>query len=157
MKIILSNKDALFVKKLKNHINGLSQRIIFDITSDNKSERVLDLLDDGKYKLSYSRPFFINIFKPPLSEYEFIFSVEKDNSKNEVIISGRVRLKKYIIGAIVFAFLILIFDTYKVLYEGIPFNWFFSIGTPLIIIVLFFIEYIVFRKRIKKFLTNISH
>jgi hypothetical protein len=100
MKIILNDDKDLFEQQLRNYINSINNPILFDITFDGTSERILTLHDGGKYALSYSRPFFINIFRPPLAEFEFIFSLEKVKAVGNIVVTGKVKLKKYIIGAL---------------------------------------------------------
>jgi hypothetical protein len=156
MKIILSDEKNLFEQQLRNYIYSISHPILFDITFDGLSERILTLSEGGKYALSYSRPFFFNIFKPPLAEFEFIFSLEKVKTEGNIIVTGKIKLKKYIIGAILFVCLILLYNTYNVIYQEAPFRWISFIVMPLVLSVYLIIEYWVFRKKVKNFLISIA-
>jgi hypothetical protein len=114
MKIIVNDANNLYEQRLRNYIRSLSQPILLDITFYGPSERLLTLSSEGKYTLSYSRPFFINVFKPPLAEFEFVFSLEKVESEENLAVVGKIRLKRYIIGALLLFVPIFIYKVYNV-------------------------------------------
>lgn len=156
MKIILESKQDIIEQKLRNYINSPIDPIIFDITLDSTSHQILSLSDNGKYTLSFSRPLFINIFTPPLAEYEFVFSFNNTSSIESVIIEGKIRLKRYIIGAVLLVCFVLMYKTYDILYGEAPLDYFFLIIMPLIVCFYLIIEYFFFRKKIKKNINNLS-
>lgn len=157
MKIILNDANNLYEQRLRNYIRGLSQSILLDITLYGPSERLLTLSNEDKYTLSYSRPFFINILKPPLAEFELVFSLEKVELEESIAVVGKVRLKKYIIGALLLFVPIFIYKAYNVLYRNDPFSWFYFLAMPLVLFTYLFFEYLAFRRRVKKFLTSIAN
>lgn len=156
MKIVVSDKQNKIEQRLGNYINVLANPLLLDITVDGESQQVLTLSDGGHYKLSYSRPLFINIFKPPLAEYEFVFSVEKDSSMETFTIVGKIKLKKYIIGAISFVVLILLYKIYNIVYDSAPLNWIFLVVMPLILCLYLLIEWYFFRRKVINFIKGLS-
>lgn len=156
MKIIVSDKQDKFEQRLRNYINALVNPMFLDITLDGESRQVLTLSEGGHYTLSYSRPLFINIFKPPLAEYEFVFLVEKNSSMETTTIVGNIKLKKYIIGAISFVVLILLYKIYNIVYDSAPLDWIFLIVMPLILCLCLIIEWFFFRRKVINFITRLS-
>lgn len=142
MKIILSDKQNKFEQKLRNHINALVNPMFLDITIDKTSQQILTLHKENQYKLFYSRTLFINVFNPPLATYEFVFSLERNPSiEGKVIINGKIKLKKYMIGAIIAVGLVLLDAVYDIIYYSFPFDWFFLVVMPLILCLYLLIDW----------------
>lgn len=157
MKIILNDQQNKFEQKLRNNINALVNPMFLDITIDRESQQVLTLSDNDKYTLSYSRPFFMNIFKPPLASYEFVFSLKRNPlTEGKVIITGKVKMKKYMIGALIFVGLTLLYTNYNIIYHSLPFDYFFLIVMPLILFLYLLIEWFFFRRKVMNFIKGLS-
>lgn len=155
MKIIIKTNQEIIEQKLRNYINSPINPIIFDITLDSTSHQILSPFDKNHYILSFSRPLFINVFNPPLAEYEFVFSLDADSLDDAVIVVGKVKLKKYIIGCIFLVFFILVYKIYSIQYEGAPINWFFLIVMPVVLNLYLVTEYFFFRRKVKKIINDL--
>lgn len=154
MKIILKRNSDIFVQRLRSFITGERQTILFDLTLDGKSEMVFKIQDSGKYIFSYTRPLFFNPFKIQTFDYEYIFFIENNNE--ETLVKGILRLKRHVIGVLLLLGMILGYNAFTYIFEKDIFFWAFHVGLPAILVLYLLVEYVAFRQRIKKFLTDIE-
>lgn len=128
----------------------LIEPIFLDITQGNTSHRILNMEIDEEYLLFFSRPILFNVFKLPLYDYEFKFSIEQSESSGEALVKGRIKPKKYITGAILIVILIFSYRVINNLIGNHGFDLFLYILIPLYALIYFSTGYLYFRNKVKK-------
>lgn len=154
MKIIIRNDDGLFEKKLRSFINTGEESKFLDLAFYNEPKMILVLLEENMYKISYTRPILINPFKFP-ADYEYAFYLKEDID-GKLIVKGKVRFKRFILGLLLFVVFIIIYRWYDYLFREFPFSFFSLVGINIVLIVFLLIENIVFRMKVRKFLNSLD-
>jgi len=135
---------------IRMNISMLINPIFLDITQGNSSQRILSMESEGKYLLFFSRPFLFNIFKLPLYDYEFKFSIEQSESPQESFIKGYIKPKRYIIGAVIAALMVFSYAIIEDITYDMKFSVLFYVCAPIYGIIYCSTGYLYFRRKIKK-------
>jgi hypothetical protein len=148
LKINRSKADADSIIRMNTAM--LIEPIFLDITQGNSSQRILNMENEEKYLLFFSRPILFNIFKLPLYDYEFRFSIEQSENPEESFVKGAAKPKKYIIGAILIVVLIFLYRITGNLMDNYGFDLFLYVLIPLYALIYFTTGYLYFKNKVKK-------
>ena len=156
MNIEISGNKSNLEQKLNSKINILVNPVIFDITLESSKQKLLNLTDNGKYIFSYSRAFHMGFLGLPVQDYEYVFSLKAVENNETVHISGKIKLKKYVLGALCLVFLSVCFGVYNSwLVNPQSIDWTFWIVMPSILCLYLIVGYFSFRRKAKKFIEEL--
>lgn len=163
--IIVHSKESL-IKNLDKHVLESSKIrfLIFDWELSSYSHLLVKKNKD-KFILSYTLPFFFNVFNRFVKKSLFNFQLEIKNISEEgtTKVLGVIKLKTYIIASIIALFLFSLFQVLapyffeKALYPEINWNAIAELSVVILIVSIFLLrEYFLFKKRMKELLLDIE-